>query len=81
MGQWKKCPHPLLTTWFPGKGWIQIVQRFSALGHGIAITKIVKSKKECSRWVGEILDLASEDIQENKVHDEEQERGAEQRRD
>lgn len=56
-----------------------MVQSFSALGHGTALTKIGKSKKECSRWVGEVLDLVSEDIQESTVHDEEQERRAEQR--
>lgn len=57
-----------------------MVQCFSALGHGTAVTEMGKWKRECSRWVGEIVDLAGEDTQESKVRDKVQERRAEQRR-
>lgn len=42
--------------------------------------KVGRQRGDLGRlWVGEVLDLVSEDIQESTVHDEEQERRAEQR--
>lgn len=43
--QWETCPHLLPMTWFPAKGWAELVQCFSALAHGTAITKMGKIKK------------------------------------